>query len=148
MDYGWKLHLACVVAQVWIPVAAQLTPADTDDGHVGQQMLAEAPLEVRFVLGDQHYNRDELRSDCHLRGCELVTPRGASTRTPTAAAWRCGASFIKLRSVAMENLNEHFKGIFDGHGPVPTKGRKATARFALGAVLVYGGALVSFRTRA
>jgi hypothetical protein len=27
--------------------------------------------------------------------------------------------FHKLRSIAMENFNEHFKGIFDGHGQVP-----------------------------
>jgi hypothetical protein len=30
--------------------------------------------------------------------------------------------FHKLRSRVMENFNEHFKGIFDGHGQVPTKG--------------------------
>jgi len=27
--------------------------------------------------------------------------------------------FHTLRSIAMENFNEHFKGIFDGHGQVP-----------------------------
>lgn len=37
----------------------------------------------------------------------------------------------------MENINEHFKGIFDGHGRVPTKGFLPTQRFALGAVFVY-----------
>jgi len=31
----------------------------------------------------------------------------------------------------MENFNEHFKGIFDGYGQVPTKGLLATQRFAL-----------------
>jgi hypothetical protein len=36
---------------------------------------------------------------------------------------------------------EHFKGIFEAHGPVPTKGRRATTRFALGGVLVYQLAL-------
>ncbi len=30
--------------------------------------------------------------------------------------------FHKLRSIAMENFHEHFKGIFDGHGQVSTKG--------------------------
>lgn len=49
--------------------------------------------------------------------------------------------FHRLRTLAIENLNEHFKGIFDVHGPVPTKGKKAAARFALGAVLVYQLAL-------
>ena len=30
--------------------------------------------------------------------------------------------FHKLRHTAIENFNEHFKGTFDGHGQVPTKG--------------------------
>jgi len=45
--------------------------------------------------------------------------------------------FHKLRSLAIENFNEHFKGIFDGHGQVPTKGLLNTQRFALGAIFVY-----------
>jgi hypothetical protein len=40
--------------------------------------------------------------------------------------------FHTLRSVAIENFNEHFKSIFDGHGQVPSKGLLATRRFALG----------------
>lgn len=43
----------------------------------------------------------------------------------------------KLRSLTNENLNEQFKGIFDAHGQVPTKGLVNTRRFALGAIVVY-----------
>lgn len=50
--------------------------------------------------------------------------------------------FHKLRHVAIENFNEHFKAIFDAHGAVPTKGEANTARFALGAVFVYQLALL------
>ena len=50
--------------------------------------------------------------------------------------------FHQLRSLAIENLNEHFKGIFDGHGPVCTRGERNTARFALGAIIVYQLALL------
>jgi len=39
-------------------------------------------------------------------------------------------TFHTLRSVVSENFNEHFKGIFDGHEQVPTKGLLATQRFA------------------
>jgi hypothetical protein len=53
--------------------------------------------------------------------------------------WRV---FHKLRSITMENFNEHFKGIFDGHGQVPTKDLLATQRFALGAIFVYQLALL------
>jgi len=45
--------------------------------------------------------------------------------------------FHKLRSVSMENFNQHFKDIFGGHAQVPTKGLANTKRFALGAILVY-----------
>jgi len=45
--------------------------------------------------------------------------------------------FHQLRSLAIENFNEQFKSLFDGHGQVPTKGERNTQRFALGAVLVY-----------
>ncbi len=48
----------------------------------------------------------------------------------------------KLRSVAIENFNEQFKGIFDGHNPVPTKGLTNTRRFILGAIFVYQLALL------
>ena len=138
--YGWKLHLACVVAAIWIPLAAQLTPADTDDGQVARELLPEVPLSTGYLLGDQHYHRDELRADCHLRGIELVTSRpGKYPHADTGVEVR--RVFHKLRSLAIENFNEHFKGIFDVHGPVPTKGEKATARFALGAVLIYQLAL-------
>lgn len=50
--------------------------------------------------------------------------------------------FHRLRHVAIENSNEHFKAIFDAHGPVPTKGRLDTARFALGTVFAYQLALL------
>jgi hypothetical protein len=50
--------------------------------------------------------------------------------------------FHLLRHRAIENLNEHFKALFDAHGSVPTKGEADTARFALGAVFVYQLALL------
>jgi hypothetical protein len=50
--------------------------------------------------------------------------------------------FHLLRHRAIENLNGHFKALFDAYGSVPTKGEADTARFALGAVLVYQMALL------
>jgi hypothetical protein len=40
--YGWKLHLACTVAGVWIPLAARLTQANASDSRV-------APLLIQGV---------------------------------------------------------------------------------------------------
>jgi transposase len=139
--YGWKLHLAAVVASVWIPLAADLTPANAADNEQAPALLRELPSEVRYVLGDVQYNDPALRQLCEERGHELVTTRrGAYPHSDGGVEVR--RVFHKLRSLAMENFNEHFKGIFGVHGSVPTKGLHNTQRFALGAVIVYQLALL------
>ena len=139
--YGWKLHVVSVVAAVWFPLAAVLTPANVADSEPAPALLREVPAEVRFVLGDRHYNTPELREDCDQADRLLVTTKYG--RYPhTDAGVEVRRIFHKLRSLAMENFNEHFKGIFDGHGQVPTKGLLATQRFALGAIFVYQLALL------
>ena len=50
--YGWKLHIVSVVAAVWFPIAAVLTPANVADSDPAPDLLGEVPAEVRFVLGD------------------------------------------------------------------------------------------------
>jgi hypothetical protein len=139
--YGWKLHLIRVVSGVWIPLAAQLTAANHDDSAEAEKLVGQLPPDVRVVLGDQHYNTPSLRALCVLRGWLLVaTHRGKRPKTDTGKEVR--RIFHKLRSVAMENFNQHFKSIFGGNGQVPTKGLVATRRFALGAIFVYQLALL------
>jgi Transposase DDE domain len=139
--YGWKLHLVSTVAHVWIPLAAELTPANAADNEAAPNLLAELPEAARFVLGDLHYNAPNVRAACAKGGQVLVaTEYGPYPHTDEGVEVR--RVFHKLRSVTIENLNEQFKGIFDGHGAVPTKGLQATRRFALGAVFVYQLALV------
>jgi hypothetical protein len=138
--YGWKLHVAMTVADVWIPLAAVLTPANADDGETAPQLLQELPPDVRFVLGDRHYNRDDLRALCWEHGRELVTSRyGKYPHKGSGKEVR--RVFHKLRSVANENFNHLFKGIFDAHQKVPVKGVVKTQLWALGAVWVYQLAL-------
>ncbi len=50
--------------------------------------------------------------------------------------------FHELRSRATENFNEQLKSIFGGNAQVPAKRPANTARFALGAVLIYQPALL------
>jgi len=134
--YGWKLHLVATVAKVWIPLAADLTPANWADSEVAPPLLCRIPAEVRVVLGDQHYNTPELEALCAEDERLLVTPRrGRYPHTDGGVEVR--RLFHKLRSTAIENFNEQFKGIFDGHGQVPTKGLTNTRRFAVGAIFVY-----------
>jgi Transposase DDE domain len=134
--YGWKLHLVTAVAGVWLPLAAELTPANAADNEVAPLLLAELPAEVRFVLGDHQYNAPNVRAVCDAADRVLVASRqGGYPHTDDGVAVR--RVFHRLRSTAIEHFNEQFKGIFDAHGPVPTRGLVATQRFALGAVLVY-----------
>ena len=139
--YGWKLHLAITVGGMWIPLSARLTPADVADNQIAPSLIEELPEEARFVLGDTHYNAQNVRHKCERTERFLVTSkRGAYPHTDCGVEVR--RIFHKLRSLANENFNEHFKAIFEVHGQVPTKGRVNTARFALGAVLVYQLALL------
>ena len=134
--YGWKLHLVATVAKVWIPLAAELTPANAADNEVARDLLCRIPAEVRFVLGDQHYNDPELHELCaEDERCLVTTQPGRYPHTDDGVDVR--RIFHTLRSAAIENFNEQFKGIFDAHGQVPTKGLTNTRRFALGAILVY-----------
>jgi len=113
--YGRKPH---VVAAVWFPVAAVLTPANIADSDPASDLLREVPAEVRFILGDRHYNTPEWRENCEQADRLLVTTQyGRYPHTDDGVEVR--RVFHKLRSIAMENFNEHFKGIFDGHGQVP-----------------------------
>jgi len=139
--YGWKLHIACVVASVWIPLSAQLTPANEADNEIAPALIYELPPQARFILGDLHYNAPNVREVCEQTGRFLVTTKyGPYPHTDAGVEIR--RIFHKLRSLAIESFNEHFKGIFDAHGQVPTKGLVNTQRFALGAVFVYQLALL------
>lgn len=134
--YGWKLHIVATVAAVWIPLAAELTAANAADSATAPALLGRIPAEVRFVLGDRHYNTPDLHELCAADARILVTTQyGAYPHTDAGVEVR--RVFHKLRSLTIENFNEQFKGIFDGHGQVPTKGLTNTRRFALGAILVY-----------
>jgi Transposase DDE domain len=76
--YGWKLHLITTVAAVWIPLAAEVTAANVADNEPAPALLEALPAQVRFALGDQHYNDPALRDHCAAHGRVLVTPkRGA-----------------------------------------------------------------------
>lgn len=139
--YGWKLHIAGLAVSepcLWVPLAAELTPADVHDGQMAASLIGELPDQslVRFLLGDRHYNTPEFREECSHRGLTLVSSRyGKYPHTDAGVEVR--RIFHRLRSLAMENFNHHFKGVFDAHGQVPTRGKTNTARFALGAVFVY-----------
>lgn len=90
---------------------------------------------ARFVLGDLHYNAPNVQAICEQAGQILVTTQyGPDPHSGDGVEVR--RVFHKLRSTAIENFNEQFKGIFDGHEQVPTRGLRNAQRFALGAILL------------
>jgi hypothetical protein len=146
--YGWKLHVLVTVApDVWIPLAADLTPANVADNEHAPILLELLRLRDLFILGDQAYHDPALRAHCAARQRTLVTTqRDAYPHTDDGVEVR--RLFHQLRTHATETFNGQFKAIFDCGGQVPTKGRVATRRFALGAVFVYQLALLyRFETR-
>jgi hypothetical protein len=109
--YGWKLHLACTVAAVWIPLAAKLTPANVHDSVPAPKLIRQLPFEARYVLGDNHYRTPELREQCELSHRLLVASgRGPYPHTDPGVDVR--RIFHLLRHQAIEPFN----GLFKTHG--------------------------------
>jgi hypothetical protein len=134
--YGWKLHLAVSVGSVWIPLAAELTPANTADNTVAPQLLAPLPAEVRYILGDTHYNDPEVRTLCEQTNRALVAPRrGAYPHQDDGVDVR--RIFHKLRSQAIEPFNGLFKNVFEWRTQMPVKGLQRSRLLALGAIAIY-----------
>ncbi len=96
--YGWKLH---VVAGIWFPIAALLTPANVADSEPALTLLREISAEVCFVPGDLHYNTPELQATCEQVDRVLVTTKyGRYPHTDDRVEVR--RVFHKLRSIANE----------------------------------------------
>jgi Transposase DDE domain len=134
--YGWKLHLAVSVGSVWIPLAAELTPANVADNTVAPRLLEPLPAEVRYVLGDTHYNDPEVRQLCEQSNRALVaTRRGAYPHHDDGVEVR--RIFHKLRSQAIEPFNGLFKNIFEWRTQLPVKGLQRSQLLALGAIVIY-----------
>lgn len=134
--YGWKLHLACTVSWVWIPLAARLTAANVHDSIPAPALIAELPLETRYVLGDNHYNAPEVRAQCeHSNRLLVASGRGPYPHTDPGVDVR--RIFHLLRHQAIEPFNGLFKNVFEWGGQVPVQGLKRTQLIVLGAVLLY-----------
>jgi len=134
--YGWKLHLAVSIGNLWIPLAAEFTAANVADSEVAPLLLTQLPAEVHYVLGDQHYNTPELRTECARHNRELVaTHRGPYPHRDGGVEVR--RVFHQLRSHAIEPFNGLFKNLFEWGGQMPVKGLRRCQLLALGAVLLY-----------
>lgn len=130
------LDLAVAVGAVWIPLAAELTVANTADASIAPKLLRQLPAQVRYILGDTHYNDPDLRQDCQRDNRLLVvTRRGKYPHADAGIDVRC--IFHKLRSQAIEPFNNLFKSVFAWHTQMPVTGLRRSQLLALGATFVY-----------
>ncbi|MDQ3011513.1 MAG: hypothetical protein M3X11_12510, partial [Acidobacteriota bacterium] len=110
--------------------------ANVADSEVAPKLLRQLPAQVRYALGDTHYNTPELRDECSLHRRELVaTRRGAHPHQDGGVEVR--RIFHKLRSQAIEPFNGLFKNIFEWRGQISVKGLRRCQMLALGAIFVY-----------
>jgi len=122
-------------------LAAELTVAKHADNEVAPRLLAQGPLETRYVLGDTPYNDPALRCQCQRRGAALIaTRRGAYPHQDGGAAVRKGLP--QLRSKSIEPFNGLFKGVFEWRVKRPVKGIQRSQLLALGAIVIYQLALL------
>lgn len=134
--YGWKLHLACTIGALWIPLAASLTVANTNDSEKAIELVEELSHEVRYCLGDKHYRGEDFVAYCRRTERILITPRSGAYPHKDAGS-EVRKIFHRLRSQAIEPFNALFKTVFEWRGQVPVKGLIPTQVFVLGAVLLY-----------
>ena len=123
--YGWKLHLACTVAAVWIPLAAKLTAANVHDSVPAPELIRQLPFQVRYVLGDNHYHAPVLLEQCQLSN-RLLVASGRGPYPHTDAGVDVRRIFHLLRHQAIEPFNGLFKNVFEWRDQVPVKGLKRT----------------------
>ena len=134
--YGWKLHLVSTAATLWMPLAAQLTPANIADQDEAPALVRELAPDIRYILGDTHYNDPTLRLACEQAGRFLIATQPGTHPHPDPGA-KVRQLFHRLRSKAIEPFNALFKNIFEWSGQVPVRGLQPTKLIVLGAVLLY-----------
>lgn len=131
--YGWKLHLACTVADLRIPLAARLAAANVHDSEPAPELVHELPPKVRFVLGDNHYKVPDLYERCERsERWPVASGRGPYPHANSGAEVR--RIFLMLRRQAIKPFNGLLKNLFEWDGQVPVRALKRTQLVVLGAV--------------
>ena len=139
--YGDTLHVVvtvCPQAQVWLPLAAAVTPANVADSTQAPLRLDDlAPLVLPrlFVLADSADQDPDVRARCARDARVLVASRRGTHARDDGTTVR--QVFHALRAQASESWNAQFKHSFDLGAQLPTRGLVATQRMVLGAVFVY-----------
>jgi hypothetical protein len=134
--YGGKRPLAVSVGAVWLPRAAELTPANTADHDVAAQLVAPLPAEVRSILGETADNAPAVHNRYEQANRGLVaTRRGASPHHDDGVEGQ--RLFHQLRSQAIAPFHGLCKNVFEWRTQLPVQGLRRSQLLALGAIVMY-----------
>jgi hypothetical protein len=61
---------------------ARLSPAHVADNQIAPLLIEQLPEEARFVLGDTHYNAENVGDKCERTERFWSPPNAVPTRTP------------------------------------------------------------------
>ena len=149
--YGWKLHLVCAVAAVWLPLAATLTPANLPDSELAPELLRVLPAELRGIacipleivrpakkgiMSSKTFGREITRFDELEEAVATYTARAAEKLRDQDSAATALAVFI--RTNAFNKHIPHYDNSCTMRLPSPTAFTPELIRCALhGLRLIY-----------
>jgi hypothetical protein len=71
---------------------ARLSPAHVADNQIAPLLIEQLPEEARFVLGDTHYNAENVGDKCERTERFLVTSKRGAYPHTDCVGWRLGGS--------------------------------------------------------
>jgi hypothetical protein len=142
--FGYKLHITASTGSLIVPLSADFTQADVQDNQIYSTVTYPLPQGVRYMAADSGYDDYKLYNLSITRGFELVCPvsqiynHTSSDRLQLIEFYESelGQAIYSWRSISIEPLIEHIKGVFK-IDPLPVRGYQKVAGLVLLSVLLY-----------
>ena len=142
--FGYKLHITSSTGSLVIPLSADFTQADVQDNQIYPTITYPLPQGVHYMAADSGYDDYKLHNLSKTRGFELVCPvsqiynNTSSDRLQLIEFYESelGQVIYSWRSISIEPLIEHIKGVFK-IDPLPIRGYQKVAGLVLLSILLY-----------
>ena len=128
--FGYKLHITSSTGSLIVPLSADFTQADVQDNQMYSAITSSSlPQGVRYMAADSGYDDYKLYNLSIEKGFELVCPvsqiysHTSSDRLQLIEFYgsELGQAIHSWRSISIEPLIEHIKGVFK-IDPLPVRG--------------------------
>ncbi|HET7390654.1 MAG TPA: transposase, partial [Nitrososphaeraceae archaeon] len=142
--FGYKLHITSSTGSLIVPLSADFTQADVQDNQMYPAITSSLPQGIRYMAADCGYDDHKLYNLSITRGFELVClvseiyNNTSSERLQLIHFYESelGQAIYSWRSISIEPLIEHIKGVFK-IDPLPVRGYQKVAGLVLLSVLLY-----------